>query len=243
MNGDMLKWEHCDRRIIGAIRFVDAATDLQIRELLQVEAPKAKFIRNLSGYYVIVQAPGFETYSRSFETAPIVAPQDLTITIQDNLGQYLTQQQTIRIPPNDPFQPLEVRLFPAPTAKLAAGWAVVRVIVTKTGTDRGLAGAYVRVLRASDSRILGTGLSDQRGEAVVAVVRDIPAITWKEVDGRLVMTSEIAVRVEAFFDAAASPIPNPVQLENRLSSLPTTSLDLMIAASRSHVARLAIDFP
>jgi hypothetical protein len=65
-------------------------------------------------------------------------------------------------------------------------------------TDQGLAGALVRVLRASDTHLLGTGLSDGRGEALVAVARDIPAITWQEVAGQLVMTSQVAVSVQAF---------------------------------------------
>lgn len=238
-----MTWENSDRRMIAAIRFVDTTTSLQIRESLQVESPGVKFLWNRSGYYVILQAPGFEDYTRSFSEAPAIAQRDLELTIRDPSGQYLTQQQMITLPPSDPFQPLEVRLFLAPTAKPATGWALIRATVTRAGTDQGLAGALVRVLRASDAHILGTGLSDGRGEALVAVARDIPAITWQEVAGQLVMTSQVAVSVQAFFDATASTIPNPVELEKKLASLNTTSINLPIAASRSHTAKLAIALP
>lgn len=235
--------EHCDRRIIGAVRLVDATTQLPIREPLHIEAPRAQFWRNRSGYYVIVQAPGFAAYTRSFPDAVAIAQRDLELTIADPAGQYLTQRQSIPIPPTDRFQPTDVRLFLAPTAKPATGWALIRATITRQGTTQGLAGAFVRVVRSSDAQVLGTGLSDGRGEALVAVAQGIPAITWREIAGRLVMTSEIAVSVQAFFDATASPIPNPVELERTLASLSTASTNLTIAASRSHIAQLAIAVP
>jgi hypothetical protein len=131
------------------------------------------------------------------------------------------------------FQPVVVRLFPSPAAPTAAGWAVVRAHVTSAGND--LESALVRVIRKSDHARLGTGLSDRRGEALVAVP-GIPLVNWDQGAGP-VIASQIDVTLETVFDPAAGSPPDPDDLEKRIAN---SSVDRKLGAGQELAAALSV---
>ena len=109
--------------------------------------------------------------------------------------------------PGSLFLPVDVALYPAPAARVELGWAALRASVRRAdGAKPGLYGALLRIERAADNALLALGLTDARGEALVAAA-GIPVVMTGG-GGGAVMTSEVEVRVTAFVDpAAAQPRP------------------------------------
>jgi hypothetical protein len=136
------------------------------------------------------------------------------------------------------FIPVDVQIFQGPAAPTAAGWAIVRASVTQATTANGLAGALLRVVRTSDGVRLGLGLTDARGEALVAVP-GIPVTTWDSGSGP-VLASEVDATIEAVVDPAATGIPDPDDLEARHTSLRSTSSAVKLASGRELVVSLAV---
>jgi hypothetical protein len=246
--------EHVDRRVLGAVRFVDAATGVAIREPLAVTAPGVRWIRNLSGSYVIAEAPGLAAHADAFlapPPTPALESVEVTLTVRDPGGQYLARRHTVRLPRDpDPrqaatagslFRAMDVALFPAPAARPPIGWAVVRASLAEAGTGRPVAGALVRVVRTSDGRHLASGLSDERGEAVVPVP-GIPLTTSEEGPGPVVAT-EVEVTLEVIVDAAAPAVPDPGDLEARRATLRVASSTAMLASGRELVASFSVALP
>ena len=74
---------------------------------------------------------------------------------------------------------LSVNMYPSPSAPIGQNWSGVRASL-KTAAPGGelpLAGARLSLLRASDDEVLGSGISDARGE-VLAVAVGIPVIDF-----------------------------------------------------------------
>ena len=263
----MTRLENVRHRILGAVRFVDGNTKLQIRGSLSVEAPGVKFVRNRRDYYVIWSAPGLEAHTEAFEQPPGAPPLN-SVTIESRItdpeNRYLPRQFTLQLPRNSSpqhadeeeslFQPVDVRLFPAPTMKTASGWAVVRATVVAEGTDEALPGAMIRVLRTSDSELLARGLSDWRGKAkgqALVTVPGIPITTWGdgngEDDDEPVIVNEIQVTLETFFDPDFAPtagdLPDPEDLETRGATLPSSNTTVQLASGRTIAISLAVPLP
>jgi hypothetical protein len=246
--------EPIDQRILGAINFVDATTGLQIIEALTVTAPDVRLLRNRSGSYVIASAAGLEAHVDAFEqppAAPPVGSVPMTLQVTDPLRRYLPRRCVIQLPRDpDPthsgqthslFTPTEVRLFPAPTAPTGSRWAVIRAAVTATGSPRRLAGALMRVVRVSDSTVLARGLSDARGEALIAV-EGIPVTTWDEGTGP-VITQEVEVILHTIYDPQTTGLPDPDDLEVRRDSLPSSEVHVRLASGRVLVTALSVALP
>jgi hypothetical protein len=243
--------EQVDRRVLGAIRFLDATTQLTIVAPIVIEALGLKLVRNPRGYYVIFKAPGFENYTQDFLQPPIASSINIELKVSDPTGQYLPRRKTIGLPrdPTPPnasqtnslFKPIDVLLFLAPIGQTAIGWAIIRASVTQQGTNRPLSGALLRVLRASDLTHLASGLTDSRGEALVAVT-GIPITTWEEQGGPL-LTSEIDVILQAIIDPAAGEISDPDDLEARRESLPSGNFTTKLASGRAIAITLPITLP
>src|SRR5690606_11784559 len=114
--------------------------------------------------------------------------------------------------------------------------------------------ALLRVRRDGD--VIARGLTDGRGEALLAVV-GVPMLTFGE-DEEAVVVDEVTVTVEAVFDPAAGsrtsaaalaagaqpPIPevDPDVLDDD-DSLPETAQTLAVAARRRQSLTLAVDVP
>ena len=238
--------EHVDRRVLGAVRYVDSTTGLPVSKNLMVQGNGLKFVRNLSGHYVIAGAAGLEEHEGAFEkppAGPALGSLSFEIKVDDPNRQYLSRRHTIKLPRDpDPqkaetaaslFRAIEVRLFPSSTAATIAGWAVIRASVFKKGTNEPLSGALLRVTKkngapADDAKPLGIGLTDRRGEALVAVP-GIPVITFGEGEGD-VTTKEIDVTISAFFDPNAGPVPDPDDLETRRVTLKSAKIDTKLGS-------------
>jgi hypothetical protein len=249
-----MRLEHVDRRVLGAVRFVDAATGVDVQEPLQVTAPGVRWIRNRTGWYVIAGVPGLEAHVDAFAAPPSAPPLEslaVTLTVRDPHGRYLPRLHTLRLPRDpDPahagaagslFDAVDVQLFSAPVARPPAGWAVVRASITAAGTDAPVAGALVRVVRAGDGPRLAAGLSDDRGEALVPVP-GIPLTTSDGGPGPVVAT-EVQVTLEVIVDPAAAGVPDPDDLEARHAALRVASSNAMLAAGRVLVATFSVPLP
>lgn len=233
--------EHVDRRVLGAIAFRDRATRLGISQPLRVESSGGvQLIRNKSGLYVVAGAQGLEDHTAAFESPPIAPPAgsiELEMKATDPRGRYLARRFVVRLPRDpDPaaagaesslFQPVGVDMFLSPTAPVAPAWAVVRVSVFEEGDpDHRLAGALIRVVRKSNSEHLASGMTDSRGESLVAIP-GVSLTNYSESDGDdpaepagangPVTAAEIAVSVEVYFDPGSEDqdAPDPDALEAR----------------------------
>jgi hypothetical protein len=245
--------ELLDRRILGAVRFLDAATHARIEAGLKVESPHADVRKNRSNLWVLWNATGLEAHTISFDhppTVPPVASVAVELTVSDGSGTYVARKAVIRLPRDpDPsradqtdslFQPFDVQLYRTPNAAVSPGWAVFRAQVTQSTTKSPLRGALVRVLRVSDNQVLARGMSDHRGEALV-VVPGIPVTTFSAGGGSPLAT-EIDVTVQAIFDPGAGPIPDPDAVE-ATGGLPSASAIKKLAAGREVSIELAVLVP
>jgi hypothetical protein len=199
--------ERVEQRVLGAIRWTDAVTQSVIAHPLRVRSAKASFTRNLSGLSVIIAATGLEKYTETFvlptppaaDVEPAV-PIDLEGTVEDPSGRYLPRAFNVKLPrratkdvADSLFVPIDLQLLPTPQAKIPAGWAQVRVTVKKaTGED--FPNVLVRVVAKADNRVLGHGMSDARGDALVGIP-GLPLFQPSAADDEIV-TSETAAGVE-----------------------------------------------
>lgn len=173
--------EDVERRVWCALRPVDAVTRLAIETPLRVQGAGQTWIRNLSNLPVLhaltepaAQRDEFVEYEDTFLAPTVVAAVTIRATIEDPAGRYLARTVAIELPRADSgsppplFEPIEVPMYPAPSAPLAAPWSVVRVHVERGGLPA--AGCALTVHEIGDeAAVLGRGQSDARGEAVVAV--------------------------------------------------------------------------
>jgi hypothetical protein len=249
-----MRVEQLDRRVLGALRLIDAPTHQMIRAPLSLSAAGARLVRNRSGLYVLFGAPGLRTHIGMFDappSTPALGSLALRVTISDSRGVYLPRQSQIRLP-RDPapqvapgldslFRPIDITLFPAPSAAVEPGWALVRVTVMRLGVPQGIAGALLRVLRTSDSALLARGQSDARGEALVAVP-GVPITTWGAGNGA-VLASAVDATLEVFADPNAGPSADPDDLEARRATLRTASASIKLTAGKPVVVALEVPWP
>jgi hypothetical protein len=183
----LLEWERIDRRVLGAIRFLDAATGLSVRRPLKIESEGLSLIRNRSYDYVIHQAPGLEVHRDQFAAppaTPALASINLELTVSDASRHYLPQLFSLALPRDpDPanaanadslFQPVPVNLYPSPMVPVGGNWSVMRLAVTQPPVapateGEAIAGALVRVVRLADDEIIARGMSDVRGQALIII--------------------------------------------------------------------------
>lgn len=248
-----MRLEHLDRRVLGAARIVDATTGRPVAGPVTVESA-ARLLRNRSGHIIIVNAPGLAEHAASFSAPPSTPPlgsEAIELTLRDPSRRYLARRRTIQLPrdpdpahadqANSLFRVIDVPLYPAPAAPPAAGWALIRATVTRTGSSEGLPGALIRVTRTSDGEHLASGLSDDRGEALVAVA-GIPITTW-DAGTESVLVSETDVTLQTIVDPAVSGLPDPDDLEARRGSLPSSTTAAQLASGRTLVIALSVSVP
>lgn len=172
-----------ERRILAAIRFVEAATGAQVRSPLVLTSPRLSFSRNRSGLFAVSGLRPATDAERDLAAhldafdvapdAPAAGSLAFEATVSDSLGRYLPRRFAIALPRGEAWaQPIDVQLFPAPNARLAPNWSGVRASLhhQANGGTAPLTGARLSVIRTSDDQVLGRGFSDQRGEVLVVVV-------------------------------------------------------------------------
>jgi len=246
--------ESLTRRVLAALRVVDGVTGQQILSPLSVSGAGTVWVRNRRGLYVLMGMPGLEAHQDTLlspPTDPVVGSVSVVVDVHDMGSTYLPRRQTIRLPRDpDPanvgddssvFRPIDCRLYLSPSASMSSAWAVIRSTVVRGGSEQGLGGALIRVLRASDGQVLARGLSDVRGEAMVAVP-GIPVTTWEAAPGP-VMGTEVDVQIEVVFDPAGGEVPDPDHLEANRATLPNGQTAMKLASGRTVVRKLTVAIP
>ena len=217
--------ERLDQRVLGAIRWIDAVTQAPIPLPLVASSDELRFVRNLTGLTVITHADGLENYTGTLNLDTL-APADVIAVgslaregqVADPTGTYLPARFTLQLP-RDPapdllppdnhrpvnslFTPIEIALLPSPAARLAAGCAQVRVLILDDD-ENPIPNALARVVATADDAILGCGLADARGEALVAVPglkHFAPGATAEEV-----VTVETEARLEIIHPPAGEDV-------------------------------------
>ena len=269
MSAALRELERIDHRVLGALRCVDATTLAPIDDPLLVQATGAQLVRNPSGLYVIRKWIRLELHETAFDTPPATPPlgsESLVVEIRDPGGRYLPRRVTAALPRNaDPaaaadtvslFRPIDVPMYPTPSAPTGANWVALRATVTEAASGDALGGALLRVVAGTG--VLARGLTDWRGEALVPVA-GIPVTTWST-EPDAVVVSEIAATLECYFDPAAGtrpaasvvragtpprtlPLPDPQVLEEVRASLPQTTAPVMLAAGRAVTVAIAVAVP
>lgn len=250
----MTTLERIDRRILGTVRVLDATTVTPITRRLVLSSPILVFGRNRRAFYTVEKASGLESHDHAFLAPPASPPVGsirADVTIHDPLGMYVPRRHTLHLPRNaDPasadqpdsvFRPVDVVLYPAPTAKTSHNWVSLYVSIRRDGGGTPIAGALLRVLRNSDSQLLARGMTDARGEALVAIA-GIPVTTWEE-GTTAVLTSELLVTLEAIVDPDAAPIADPDDIETRRTALPSQSVNITVAAGRRLAVQMTVAVP
>jgi hypothetical protein len=263
--------EFIDARALAALRPVDAATGIALDGAMRVRGlnGEATFIRNLRGLLVLTHWSVLSAHRDAFIAPPLqpaLASETLRLIIEDPAGQYLPRIATLALPRDpDPirseeddslFQTVDVPMFPASHATTGTNWSLLRVSLSENGSGDALGGALLRVIR--DGQVIGRGLTDGRGEALVSVI-GVPVMTFGEDEEDTVIVSMIAVSLQAIFDpangtrtraaalrvGAEAPVPvvDPADLENRNQQLPNESRALQIAARRSLSVAMTLELP
>lgn len=266
----LMMTEQSDRRILAAIRCVDGITLRPIQSSLQLSAPSSRFIRNRSGDYILLTAPGLETYSNTFRLETLAAtppPTTLDITLIDPSGYYLPREFSLALPrPADPtaadglFKTLTVPLYLSPLASKNPGWAVLRTSIVNA-TRQPLPWTLIEIIpdvvqSGQSATILAQ--ADWRGEALI-VVPGIPVSTWAtaaDAADAPVTTQNINIQVNLLFDASQvmplpadtdfsnNPnrdyVPNPDALLANRAALLTSSHSLAVAAGSDRALTLTL---
>jgi hypothetical protein len=246
--------ESLTRRVLAALRVVDGVTGQPILSPLSLIGAGTVWVRNRGGMHVLIEMPGLEGHQDALlspPSSPSVGSLSAVVEVRDMGSTYLPRRQTIRLPRDpDPahagdgssvFQPIESRLYLSPSAPISTAWAVIRASVVREGGQQGLGGALIRVLRTGDGQVLARGLSDARGEALVAVP-GIPVTTWEASSGPVTGT-EVDVQVEVVVDPAAGNVPDPDALEANRETLPSRQTVMKLASGRTVVRTLTVAIP
>jgi hypothetical protein len=254
--------ELLDRRVLGAVRYVDATTGLPIRRQLDVGGLGIRVMRNVRGLYVLCEAPELALHTTTFQDppkSPTVGGLAVTMSVADPIGRFLPRRHTVLLPRDpDPahaeqadslFRAADVPLFPSPLAPIGAGWSVLRVTVVRQGSGAPLPGALLRVV--SGGNVVARGLSEWRGatagEALIAVP-GVPVTTWgDDAPGTPVVVNEVAGVLEVYFDPrfdpAAGEAPDPDRLEAARAGLPSASAAVQLASGRLLTKTLPVAVP
>jgi hypothetical protein len=240
--------ESTDRRVLGGVIFVDAITGASVVDPLTVTSTALKLRANRSGVYAIFDAPGFSGLTTQFNPVtgwPTTAQSSFEVTVQDPRLRYLARRTKVQAPQliTDVFNPQPVALYASPSAVLAPNWATVRVSVTGNDGSR-LPWAVVRVLK-SDNTPVTTGMTDSRGEALLAVM-GLGVQVSANTSGAVTETT-IPVTLQAWFDPSVRQqpprwIPNPDDILGNLSnpSLKTATHTDVLGAGHVLLASIKI---
>lgn len=246
--------ESLTRRVLAALRVVDGVTGQPILSPLSVSGAGSLWVRNRRGLYILMEMPSLEAHQDALFNPPVdpaVGSMSVVMDVRDGGATYLPRKQTIRLPRDpDPahagegssvFQPVESRLYLSPSAPTSSAWALIRATVVRAGSEQGLGGALIRVLRASDGAVLARGMSDARGEALVAVP-GIPVTTWEAAPGP-VMGTEVDVQIEVVCDPGGGEATDPDHLEANRATLPNSHTAMKLASGRTVVRKLTVAIP
>jgi len=217
--------EAVDRRVLGGFKLVDSITGRTVTGGITVTGAGLRIRANRSGIWAVLDAPGLSAAANDFAgTAAQLPVQNFTIKVSDPAKYYLPRQATLSLPaPVAPvgtagiFTPQKVTLFAGPGAGAGINWARLHLSVAKAGTApaQGLGYALIQVTATANNAVLAMGMTDLRGEAMLA----IPGlgVTANPEGGGSVTTNTTAVSITAFFDTtnftqSTGWLPDPDQM-------------------------------
>jgi len=257
--------EVIDRRVLGALRFVDRATGTILKRPIDISADNVVFIRNRSNHYVFAKVPGLENHTHAFEKPPEQLPDSpplnsvaVTVQAEDPLNHYLPRLVNALLP-RDPnpdnaadsdslFQPQNVNLYVAANAPVRANWSTIRASTTHNNDP--VRGALLRVVRLADNEVLASGVSDECGEALV-IIPGVPITQFADEnnnddhggpghDDQPVIVTELPVRLEVSFDSSAQWPINPDSLEENHATSIRATQDLALRTGRMERATIEL---
>ncbi len=247
--------ERIEQRVLGAMRLVDRVTQTPITRAMTLSSDSARVVRNVRGLYVVTHADDLEEHIESFQEPPNSPPiedNQYSFEINDPQKRYLPRLVTLRLPrdpnpgnidnANSLFVPQDVDMYPASTASLSHNWSTIRVTVTQGPdplTAAPVRGSLIRIVDPEDDSILASGISDERGEALV-IVPGVPVTKFADEDDEgdddddepPVLVNTLAVRLELSL-GASTPWPlNPDVLEQNHAANQQMSMDLTLSTGR-----------
>lgn len=226
--------ELVDRRVFGAIEFIDDLSETRVLSPLHIDAPGVQVMRNRSGFYVLREVDGQDAYTRAFDNPPARPPRsELAVSVQDPTQRYLPQRIGLALPrwlpdaaealddADNALKPVTVRLAPAAGMPLQGAWAVLRLKVAITGSATGLANVLVEAQPALPGFALRRSFTDRHGEALVVIVSAPPFLPLAGPPAGL--TREFAVALTLVLDrsvvrpstATEYPSPDPALIQRR----------------------------
>ncbi len=226
--------ELIDRRVFGAIEFIDDLSETRVLDPLRIDAPGVQVLRNRSGFYVLREVDGQDAYTRAFDDPPTrPARSELTLNVQDPAQRYLPQRIGLALPrwlpdgaeavddADNALKPVTVRLAPAAGMPLQSAWAVLRLKVAVSGSATGLANVLVEAQPALAGQPLRRSFTDRPGEALVVIVSAPPILPL--VGPPAGLTREFAVALTLVLDrsvvrpstATEFPSPDPALILQR----------------------------
>ncbi len=261
--------EHDVRRVLGAIECVDGSTGARIGNPLQLQAPDARFVRNVSGLYALVSWTPLAAHADTFATppaTPAIGSQVLDVRITDPSGLYVPRDARMLLPrdpdpanaalPGSLFRPQRVPLMRSAMAPLGHNWSTLFVNVSAANGDA-LGGALIDVFDAG-AQLLARGVSDWRGECVLPVV-GIPVTTWGDGEDAVVVDrvpatvrarwpGTVGTRVAQDLVAAGRPparlpIIDPDNLPAVPAPVAAAPIDIQLTAGRAQSLRVVLAVP
>ena len=242
------------RRVWAALRFVDAMSGHTIEAPLRVDIPGARLQRNRSGFFVVTaldDAANLDDrrdYENAFDPIPATPALPLQGTVRDPADRYLPRRFLLALPRSPLaappattplFEAAPITLDPSPATALLSTWAALRLSVQRAGAP--VAQAAIRVHRPGSQAVLGRGMTDARGEALVAVVGVAQVTPGAD---ELVVETEIAVEVVISADTALAPgaLVDPDLLAARAAggSLSRLTAPRNLASGRIEVMNLTL---
>ena len=227
--------ESIERRVFGAIEFIDDLTDARVLDPLRIAGSGVSLMRNRSGFHVIRDVEGQDDYTRAFDDPPTNPPRsDFPMTVEDPRGRYLSQSFTLALPRRLPtaavpvddadnaLKPVQVRLVPAAGLPVRAAWAVLRmkVLVSGGNPDVGLANVLVEATPQVAGLAARRTLTDRHGEALLVIASAPPLLPDAGPAG---LTREFKVSLTLLLDTQVVrastdktfPLPDPKLIVER----------------------------
>lgn len=234
--------ENADRRVFGAIEFVDDVTAARVLAPLHVDAPGVGLMRNRSGLYVIRTIAGQDAYTRAFDAPPANPPRaNVPMTVRDPGNAYLPRGFTVKLPrllrtptspvaaEDDVLRPVQVRLSPAASLPLRGTWAALRlrVVAKDSSPEVGLANVLVEATPSVAGLDVQRTMTDSHGEALVVVAGAPPLLPVPQPNPHAAgLTREFKTALRLVLDqevvrrASDTPIPtaDPQRVLERLAA-------------------------
>lgn len=227
------------RRVFGRFAFVDTITGNRISSPLSVISPQLQLMANDSGLFAIFSGPSFGQFTKQWPTA-----QMFEIAVRDPNHRYLPRRAQIRAAGLvEVFTLQQVPLYRSPKSPVEPDWAVVRASIRSDWAP--LAWAVVQVL-SSDQSVLATGVSDARGEALLAV-RNLGTDVSDHMTG-VVKNATTDVTIQAWFDPtvmgrASDWIPNPDDMSRNLGNPTFKSVARRGVLRAGQTLSVVLEFP